>query len=153
MMDHRPENPAKTYLRRYRALVVQQESLQRSIDEAYERATSCTVKIKDVHVDGSGAYDRMAEDVARATDATAQLQEEKRKVEESLKEILEGINSVRDEMQKAVLLMRYVEGLDWIAIQEKIGYERTQANDIHGWALFNVKKWMIQRGLLPNSEH
>jgi seryl-tRNA synthetase len=152
-MDHRPENPAKTYLRRYRALVVQQESLQRSIDEAYERATSCTVKIKDVHVDGSGAYDRMAEDVARATDATAQLTEEKRKVEESLKEILEGINSVRDEMQKAVLLMRYVEGLDWIAIQEKIGYERTQANDIHGWALCNVKKWMIQKGLLQNSEH
>ena len=44
------ENPAKVFLRRYRALVIQRDSLQRSIDEAYDRATSSTGRLREVKV-------------------------------------------------------------------------------------------------------
>ena len=142
-MDHRPENPAKTYLRRYRALVVQRDSLQRSIDAAYDRAYSCTQRIKPVHVQGGGGvYDRMAEDVARITDATEQLRDAKAKVDAALGEILTAINAVPDEMQKTVLMLRYVEGLDWISIAERIGYEISNTYILHGRALWSVKKWL-----------
>ncbi len=142
-MDHRPENPAKTYLRRYRALLIQRDSLQRSIDAAYDRAYSCTQRIKPVHVQGGGGvYDRMAEDVARITDATEQLRDAKAKVDAALGEILTAINAVPDEMQKTVLILRYVEGLDWIKIQEEMQYERTQVFVIHGRALWHVRRWL-----------
>ena len=142
-MDHRPENPAKTYLRRYRALVIQRDSLQRSIDAAYDRAYSCTQRLKPVHVQGGGGvYDRMAEDVARITDATEQLRDAKAKVDAALGEILTAINAVPDEMQKTVLMLRYVEGLDWRAIQETVNYEETQIFVIHGRALWHVRRWL-----------
>ena len=142
-MDHRPENPAKTYLRRYRALVVQRDSLQRSIDAAYDRAYSCTQRLKPVHVQGGGGVnDRMAEDVARITDATEQLRDAKAKVDAALGEILTAINAVPDEMQKTVLILRYVEGLDWRAIQEAVNYEETQIFVIHGRALWHVRRWL-----------
>ena len=142
-MDHRPENPAKTYLRRYRALVVQQESLQRSIDAAYDRAYSCTQRLKPIRVQGGGgAYDRMAEDVARIADETEKLREAKAKVDAALADVLTAINAVPDEMQKTVLILRYVEGLDWISISERISYEERQTFVIHGRALWAVRKWL-----------
>jgi len=143
MQTMRPENPAKTYLKRYRALVIQLDSLQRSIDAAYERAYSCTVRLKPVHVTGGGGvYDRMAEDVARISDETEQLKAAKERAENALSQIMEAIQAVPDEMQRTVLMLRYVEGLDWIKIQEEMQYERTQVFVIHGRALWNVKKWM-----------
>lgn len=142
-MDYRPENPAKTYLRRYRALVIQRDSLQRSIDAAYDRAYSCTQRIKPVHVQsGGGVNDRMAEDVVRISDATEQLRDAKAKVDAALGEILTAINAVPDEMQKTVLMLRYVEGLDWISISERINYEERMTFIIHGRGLWQVRKWL-----------
>lgn len=141
-MDRRQENPAKTYLRRYRALVAQQESLQRSIDAAFERATSCTAKIKPVNVQSSGSQDRMGEDIARAIDETVSLREAKSRVDAACAEVLTAIQAVPDEMQRTVLMLRYVEGLDWISISERIGYEISNTYILHGRALWSVRKWM-----------
>ena len=142
-IDRRPENPAKTYLKRYRALVYQRDSLQRSIDAAYDRAYSCTVRLKPMHViGGSGAYDRMAEDVARISDETEQLRAAKERAEKALSEILSAIQAVPDEMQRTVLLLRYVEGLDWISISERIHYEERQTFILHGRALWAVRRWL-----------
>ena len=141
--ERRPENPAKAYLKRYRALLIQRDSLQRSIDAAYERATSCTVRLKPISVSGGGgAYDRMAEDVARISDETAQLKAAKERTERTLSEIMAAIQSVPDEMQRAVLMLRYVEGLDWITLSERIGYEISNTYILHGRALWSVRRWM-----------
>ena len=72
----KPENPAKTFLRKYRALVKRQESIQRAIEAAYDRAYSCTQQLRPIRVQSSNVYDRMAEDVSRIADETAQLFEE-----------------------------------------------------------------------------
>ena len=139
----KPENPAKTYLRRYRALVARQESIQRSINAAYDRAYSCTARLKPVTVTGgNGAFDRMAEDVAKIADETEQLREAKAKVNAALADVLRAIEAVPDEMQKTILTLRYVEGLDWISISEKIGYEISNTYILHGRALWNVRRWM-----------
>ena len=146
-MDKRPENPAKAYLRRYRALVAQQESLQRSIDAAFERATSCTARIKAVNVQSNGSQDRMGEDIARAIDETEKLREIKAKVDVACAEALTAINAVPDEMQRTVLLLRYVEGLEWRRVAEQIHYEIANTYILHGRALWAVRKWMEAKGL------
>ena len=143
ILMRKAENPAKTYLKRYRALLIQRDSLQRSIDAAYARATSCTARLKPVRVQGGGAaYDRMAEDVARISDETEQLKAAKERAENALSQIMAAIQAVPDEMQKTVLMLRYVEGLDWISISERIHYEERQTFILHGRALWAVRRWL-----------
>ena len=139
----RPENPAKAFLSRYKYLCIQQESLQRSIQAAQDRALSCTVRLKPIHTQGGGgAYDRLAEDIASKLDAEEQLSLDLGEISKALADIRAAINSLQSEAQKTVLMLRYIEGLDWQDVQEKIGYERAQTYIIHGRALRNVMKWM-----------
>lgn len=143
MLINKPENPAKAFLRGYRAGIMRAESLERAIDDAMERATSISVRLKPIMVQGgNGVYDHMAEDVCRAADATGVLIDELKKVKASLAEIMRAISSVPDEMQKTVLTMRYIEGLDWIAISERIHYEERQTFIFHGRGLIAVNKWL-----------
>lgn len=145
MKQARPENPAKTYLKRYRALLSRRESLLRAIGETYDRATSITAQLKDVSVSGGGPADRMAEDVAKALDCTRKLEAVAAEIEKTLFEILTAIDAVQDETQKTVLTMRYIEGAAWPDISEAIHYERTQTLVIHGRGLWAVRKWMEER--------
>lgn len=142
----RPENPAKTFLKRYRACIYRVKSLERAIDEATARATSITVRLKPISVqNGNTAYDQMAEEVCKIADITIELREEAEKAWEVLAEILNAINAVPDEMQKTVLTLRYVEGLNWMQIAEKIGYEISNTYILHGRALWQVNQWMKAR--------
>lgn len=145
----RPENPAKTYLKRYRAMMARRESLRRSIEEAYDRATSCTQKLRAVHVDGgNAAYDRMAEDIVTAADSTERLRAVMIQIDRELQEILAAIDSVPDEMQKTILTLRYIEGLDWESVQQQLHVERSWGSKLHGRALWHVKQYLIQEGRL-----
>ena len=146
MVNERPENPAKTFLKRYRACIYRVKSLERAIDEATARATSITVRLKPISVqNGNAVYDQMAEEVCKIADITIELREEAEKAWEVLAEILKAIDAVPDEMQKTVLTLRYVEGLGWTEIQEKINYERTQTLVLHGRALWAVNQWLKGR--------
>lgn len=136
------DNPAKEYLKRYRAALCRADALRMAINEAIERATDVSAKLRQVVVSGSGTSDRVAEDVARAIDMSAPLYEELKQARRVLDEVMEAIGAVRDEMQKTVLILRYVEGMGWPDIQDKIGYERTQTLVIHGRALWHVNKWL-----------
>ena len=143
----RGENPAKTFLKRYRAMLQRRESIQRSIDEAYDRATQCTQKLKAVSVTGGGAGDKVADAVIKIADSTEQLKGVLRQIDADLAEILRAIESVPDEMQKTILTLRYIEGLGWDAIQEQLHYERTHTLREHGHALWHIKKWIDEKGI------
>ena len=141
--ERRPENPAKTFLLKYRAMMKRRESLQRSIEEAYDRATSCTQRLKAVSVTGgNAAYDRMAEDVVMVADSTDQLKAVIKRIDRELANVLSAIDSVPDEMQKTVLTLRYVEGLGWVDISDRLHYEERQVFVVHGRGLWHVKKWL-----------
>lgn len=135
-------NPAKAYLRRYRSALKRAESLQRAIDEAHSRAMSITMELKPDKVQGSGAHDMMENAVIQAAEASEALCAELAKAKAVLTEILTAIGAVQDETQKAVLTLRYVEGLDWISVSERIGYEERQTFVYHGRGLMAVRRWM-----------
>ena len=143
MTDYKPENPAKTYLRRYRAALYRQASLIRTLNALRERQTDCTVKLRAVQVQSGGwASDRMAEEVVKAIELEEQILQAERDAARVLAEIMEAINAVPDEMQKTVLVLRYVEGLDWLTVADKIGYEIANTYILHGRALWAVNKWL-----------
>lgn len=141
----RYDNPAKRFLRRYKALIVRRDSLLREIERMRESLTGTTIALKDDVVSGGGASDRMGATVAEIVDAEEALRPVLREIAQSVGEIMAAIDSVPDEMQKTVLTLRYIEGKSWEDIQELISYERTQTLVIHGKALIEVNKWLEKR--------
>ena len=137
------ENPAKVFLRRYRAICGRLDALQRAIDEAMERALNTGITLKEVKVLSSPAeHDPMARDICNAMDACEILYQKKAEADQALREILAAIDTLKDERQKEILTLRYVAGDSFPDIMEKIGYEKTQAYVIHGRALLEINKWL-----------
>lgn len=142
----RQENPAKVFLRRYKALCGRVDALQRAIDEALARATNTGITLKEIKVLSSPAeHDPMARDVCSAVDACEILYRYKAEAETALRDILAAIDSLKDERQKEVLTRRYINGDGFPEIMAQIGYERTQAYVIHGRALIEINKWLKER--------
>jgi DNA-directed RNA polymerase specialized sigma24 family protein len=142
-MIRKKDNPAKTFLRRYIALSGRVDALSHAIDQAMERALNTGVSLKEVKVLSSPAeYDPMARDVVNAVDTCAILYRYKGEAEAALRDILSAIDSLTDERQKEILTMRYVAGMGFQDIQEKIHYEKTQMYIIHGRALVEINKWL-----------
>lgn len=137
------ENPAKVFLRRYKALSGRVDALQRAIDEALARATNTAVTLKEIKVLSSPAeHDPMARDVCSAVDAYEILYKYKAEAETALREILAAIDSLKDERQKEVLTRRYINGDEFNKICVDMHYEKTLIFVIHGRALIEIRKWM-----------
>ena len=140
------ENPAKVFLRRYRAICGRIDALQKAIDEALERALNTGVTLKEVKVLSSPAeHDPMARDICSAVDACAILYQYKAEAETALREILAAIDSLKDERQKEVLTRRYINGEPFAKIAEKVHFSEPVVFVLHGRALIEINNWIIQR--------
>lgn len=140
-------NPAKAYLMRYRGLKSQCAALERAIRAAFEDATNTTVALKEICVQTSGNGEMMANAVVNAMDATAMLEDLRRNCQRTMREIMDAIESVPDDVQKTVLIEHYINGRTLQDIQKDICYERRNTTIIHGRALWNVWQWMKRKGL------
>ena len=143
MEAKKTNNPAKEFLRRYRAILHRQNSLIRALADLRDSQTNCTVKLKAIQVQGSGyVNDRMAENAAAAIELEDQILEAEAKAAQALAEILKAIDAVPEETQRSILTLRYIEGLDWLRVADRIGYEIANTYILHGKALLAVNKWM-----------
>ena len=143
MQEQKP-NPAKQFLKGYKALMLRRESLLREVERMRESLTGTTVQLKQDVVTGSGSTDRIGNLVPQIVDTEEAIKPELTEINERIKRIFSAINSAPDEMQKTVLTLRYIEGLDWLAISERIGYEISNTYIIHGRALSEVNKWLVK---------
>ena len=145
-MNHK-QNPAKAYLMRYSALKVKCAALERAIRQAFENATNTTVALKEICVQTSGGGEMMANAVVNAIDATAILEEQRANCTQIMREIMDAINSVPDEIQQTVLIEKYINGRTLQQIQQDIHYEKRNTIIIHGRALWEVWQYMKRKGL------
>jgi hypothetical protein len=146
MIEHKT-NPAKAYLLRYRGLKTKCAALERAIRAAFEDATNTTVSLKEICVQTSGGGEMMANAVVNAVDATAMLEDKRRECQRVMREIMEAIESVPDEVQQTVLIEHYINGRTLAEIQLDICYEKRNTIIIHGRALWAVWQWMRRKGL------
>ena len=141
------ENPAKAYLMRYRGLKLKCAALERAIRSAFEDATNTTVALKEICVQTSGGGEMMANAVVNAIDATALLEQRRQECQQTMREIMDAIQAVPDEVQQTVLIEHYINGRTLADIQTDICYEKRNTIIIHGRALWFVWQWMKQNGL------
>lgn len=149
MQDWKP-NPAKELLRGYRSLIRQRDALIQEIDDSYGRAYSCTAKIKPVYGSNIGAGDKVGEMVANAIDAQQSLQNAVQRVNEKIALILKAIELAETEPQREVLTLRYIRGLNWADIAEKMAYTDQWVFVLHGRALYIINQAM-KDGKLPKN--
>ena len=89
----------------------------------------------------------MANAVVNAIDATALLEQRRQECQQTMREIMDAIQAVPDEVQQTVLIEHYINGRTLADIQTDIGYEKRNTIIIHGRALWCVWQWMKQNGL------
>ena len=143
----RQENPAKVFLRRYKALCGRVDALQMAIDDALARATNTGITLKEIKVLSSPAeHDPMARDICTAMDACEILYKYKAEAETALREILAAIDSLKDERQKEVLTRRYITGQGYPEIAEQMFSSETRIYVQHGRALIEINKWLLRKG-------
>ena len=141
------QNPAKVYLMRYRQLQFKCAALERAIRSAMESATNTTVALKEICVQTSGGGEMMANAVVSAIDATKVLEEQRQEAQQVMREIMDAIKSVPDEVQQTILIEKYVNGRTLQQIQTDIHYEKRNTIILHGRALWAVLQYMKRKGL------
>lgn len=142
-----PYKIAKQFLQRYRAMRARYASLCREIEQLRESLTGTTVQLKADVVTGGGASDRMSATVAKMVDMEREISTEAAAAHEALDQVLAAIRAVPDETQRAVLTLRYVEGLGWNRIAERISYSERVVFRLHSKALAAVHDWMVENDL------
>ena len=141
MLNTKTINPAKEALKEYRWKLKQRDELLREMDESYDRAISCTMRLKPHKTSGGGAsYDRMADDVVRIADTRERLKAKIAELDAKLADIMKMIDAANDERGRLILTMRYVRGMSWEDIQGEMNYSERQVKRLHGFALLDINR-------------
>lgn len=129
----------KEYLRGYR---VNRRRISRIDDEVRElRELAESTKATDYSgmPHGSGNQKDLSDELARIDSLEKKLEKEKSKCIESYISIENQIKTVKNEDENDVLFYRYVKGLRWWEIAEKMDCTERWVHKLHGKALEHLK--------------
>lgn len=144
------KNPAKPWLMRYRHLSLESDAIERAIRRAMETATNTTVALKEICVQTSGGGDLMANAVVNVIDATKVLEDRRKEALRVMSEIMDAIKSVPDDVQRVILIEKYINGRTLQDIQNDVHYEKRNMVILHGRALWEVWQYMKRKGINNN---
>lgn len=127
----------KEYLRQYQKHVRRIHRINFEIAELRSMKISPSV-VNDGMPHGSGQSD-MSGYAAELDRMIRDLIKERYKRTKAYQEIVQSIKKLRSENEKDVLFYRYIIGLDWWEIAEKMRYSERWIHKIHGKALANYE--------------
>jgi len=139
MQQARGENEKKKeYLRSYQKHIRRIRRIESDLEEIASMKQYPSMKNDGMPRASGGSGDLSG--YAAVVDAKErELKEEKESRVRSYQEIGECIDSVQSEKERDVLHYRYIKGLDWYEIAEKMNYSERQIHRLHGRALANFK--------------
>lgn len=133
-MDVRMENEQKKeYLRGYRVHVRRISRIEEELAELRAMRASISVN-NDGMPHGSGQSD-LSGYAAELDRLEQELIEERYNRIATYKDIAKRIKRIKSENEKDVMFYRYIKGMDWWEIAEKMGYSERQVHRYHGKAL------------------
>ncbi len=127
----------KEYLRGYRQHVRKLGRIEAELEELRTMKTAISVN-NDGMPHGSGQSD-MSDYAAELDQLERKLLEERYRRVMAYKDIVRRIKSLRSESELDVLFYRYIKGLAWWEIAEKMNYSERWVLKIHGEALAHIK--------------
>lgn len=127
----------KEYLRGYRKHVRRLSRIEAELDELRAMKTSISVN-NDGMPHGSGQSD-MSGYAAELDRLERSLLEERQKRVSAYKGIVRRVKGLRSENELDVLFYRYIKGLEWWEIAERMHYSERWVLKIHGKALAHLE--------------
>lgn len=135
----REENETKKqYLRGYERACRKQRRIEEEL-EAIRGEKILPGITADGMPHGSRKCNDLSEYMVRLIEIETEYEEEKMKLLETRKEIVDCIESLHSENEKDVLKARYIDLLSWEAICKKMHYEWAQIHRFHANALQHLK--------------
>ena len=126
----------KEYLREYRQHVRRISRIEAELSELRAMKTAISVN-NDGMPHGSGQND-MSGYAAELDRLERSLLEERHRRVYAYNDVVKRIKSLRRENELDVLFYRYIKGLEWWEIAEKMGYSERQIHRYHGKALAHI---------------
>lgn len=84
---------------------------------------------------GGGELDRRGKIYDELIDMSREYEEDWIKQQRIILDVLHMIDSLEDDLQRAVLEEHYINGLDWQPVADKLGYAYSTVTNAHGVAL------------------
>lgn len=136
----------KEYLSEYRRARADLEYCRLDLEAAYHAIAGLKAiqvddmpRTRDAERDLSAAFAAYEETAKRLRErAAADL--------ETMRDVESVIRSAPSLLQYQILRLRYIDGMKWDDIAERIGKTRQWVNTVHGRALVNVEKAREKRG-------
>ena len=151
-MDNvRTENEKKKeYLRSYLVHMRRIRRINAEIEELRTMKMSPSVKENDGMPHGSGGQGDLSSYAANLDEMIQELISERYWRIKTYQQIARQIKRLRSENEKDVLFYRYIKGLDWWDIAEKMRYSERQVHRFHGKALihFELPRDEIQKDVI-----
>lgn len=123
----------KEYLRGYQKHVRRIDRIEMELKELREIRTSVSVN-NDGMPHGSGQSD-LSDYAAKLDEMERELKEERFQRIKAYKGIAHRVKALHSENEKDVLFYRYIVGLDWWEIADRMKYSERWVHKIHGKAL------------------
>ena len=136
----------KEYLRSYRQHVRRIHRINAEIAELRSMKLNPSMKPDDGMPHGSGGQGDLSGYAAELDEMIRELIEERYLRIKTYQQIVRQIKRMKSENEKDVLFYRYIRGLDWWEIAEKMKYSERWIHKIHGKALahFELPKEFIE---------
>lgn len=129
----------KEYLRSYLVHVRRIRRINAEIEELRTMKMSPSVKENDGMPHGSGGQGDLSSYAANLDEMIQELINERYWRIKTYQQIARQIKRLRSENEKDVLFYRYIKGLDWWDIAEKMRYSERQVHRFHGKALIHFE--------------
>lgn len=129
----------KEYLRSYLVHVRRIRRINAEIEELRTMKMSPSVKENDGMPHGSGGQGDLSSYAANLDEMIQELISERYWRIKTYQQIARQIKRLRSENEKDVLFYRYIKGLDWWDIAEKMRYSERQVHRFHGKALIHFE--------------
>lgn len=136
-MEHKTENEKKKeYLWRYRKTVRAIERIRAELEEIRDMKRGISV-VNDGMPHGSGGED-LSGYAAKLDALERSLISERCRRVKCYTEITEALEGIKNENEKDVLFYRYIKGMEWWEIAEKMSYSDRWIRKLHGRALAHL---------------
>lgn len=129
---------AKEELLQLRTLQAEMRDQSETAAALWARATSVTQHISDMP--GGGPRQDMGDIVAAMADMERELKDRLTELARLQMDIMARICSIEDGRYRRLLVLRYVEGLSWEDVAERMSYSIQRVYQIHGQALMEYDR-------------
>ena len=138
-MSNIEENAAKKeYLSEYRHHVHRISRIESELEEIRIMKSNPSAINNDGMPHGSGQSD-LSDYAAALDDMERELREERYRRIMAYKDIARRIKNLQSEKEKDVMFYRYIKGMAWHEIAERMGMSERNITRLHGRALANIK--------------